>query len=478
MKYCTNCGEQLTDEQSFCTECGEKQGDSRIVNQPVRQTEPAQYSEPPKAPREPMTRKTKIGMAVAAVIVIGLISAHFIVTSMIDPMKQVQAMDRAITDKNADAFFENVSVDKEALLHKEEFLSYIESSDWEYVRSQMINAIENDAQKTAFDHKITGAYGDQLFVMKKVAVVPKLYHTYEIKTIPNQITVATNYSPSNFSIDDLAVDVEKGKENGTVVKAYPGVYELAGKASSDYGDLAATETLEVTSVGGAKEEMAAEFPVETYNFQTDHSDAVLFINGKSTKQKLSSLDSIGPFPEGETVTFFAEWKDKEGKTHQTRTFDNAQIASGSVDLTFESEEEDIVTAAAPEGEEDFFVKEEVGNFVLAFRDAYERALNTIDYQVISSYLRSGSKAEDDLKEYIGDLKDEGFSYNFTENTILSAKPYKGNSYLVTTNEKFIFTNHEGDQTHYDRYKDYVVEVSGDEFQISRIDINETDRDDL
>jgi hypothetical protein len=89
-----------------------------------------------------------------------------------------------------------------------------------------------------------------------------------------------------------------------------------------------------------------------------------------------------------------------------------------------------------------------------FRNSYEQALNTQDYILISIYLLSGSLAEEELVEYIEDLQDKNYSYAFKDNMILNSQKAEEVIIKMTSNENYIFINHLGEQTTYNR--DYGV----------------------
>ena len=116
--------------------------------------------------------------------------------------------------------------------------------------------------------------------------------------------------------------------------------------------------------------------------------------------------------------------------------------------------------------------------MLDFRLAYEEALNSRDYSIVAPFLLKQSPADKELKKYIGDLQDKGYSYEFTDNTITDIEDMGDNTFTVSTNEIFIFTNHLNEQTHYDREKTYTVIKNEDGFKITKISIKDTDRNDL
>ncbi|WP_079478066.1 TcaA NTF2-like domain-containing protein [Halobacillus salinus] len=466
MNYCTSCGEKLSDQQAFCTSCGKKR-DSEPTEQVTMQ---AKQVAPTK---KPMSKKAKLSWTIGGAVAGVLIIAHFIISASIDPMKQVQAMDSAMTDRDADSFFENVQLDESALLHKEEFMGHIEDQGWESVRNQMTDVIKQDAGSD-FDVTITGVNGAEIFILKKESIVPKLYHTYKVEAKPESVEVTANLGPATLSVDDRNEKIENAEEDQVMLQMYPGIYELSGKTSTPFGEFAVKKDVEIYAAGDDMHYLSLDFPESTYGFDTNQPDATLFINGESTEKTLSEFDELGPFPEEEEVVMYAEWTTEDGKTLQSEPFTQFDRTFFST-YSFHFEETTAVKEASVPTD---VSSDPVEQHVLDFRNAYEKALNTIDYGKIAPYLLEGSQAEEDLSEYIGDLEDEGYNYDFTDNRILSVESIGDDAYLVRTNEKFIFTNHRNDETFYDREKDYYVRKLSDSYKIYQIDISETDRNNL
>lgn len=468
MNFCTSCGQKLSDQQAFCTACGAEQ-------QPKEKSVPKQTAvSNNQTPKKPMSQKARLTWVISASVVGVLVVAHFIVSSMIDPMKQVQAMDRAMVEGNEESFFEHVQLDESALIHKDEFMSYIDYVGWDSARDQMTDVINGDVD-SEFDSIIYGGSGSELFVMKKESIVPLLYHTYEIEAMPKEIQVSTNYGPSTLAIDGETFEFEGIEEDKSLVYSYPGIYELTGEASSEFGSLAALETIEVDSLGKEPHSVSLDFPGETADFSTNQPEAELFVNGESTGKSLSEFDTLGPFSDEEEVVMHAEWTSESGETLQTEPFTQFDWSYGGFAFDFP---ESTKSAPATPVDTSSTDGQDVQQHVLDFRTAYEAALNAIDYGKIAPYLLNGSQAEEDLSEYIGDLKNEGFYYDFTNNQILSAESTGDSTYRIRTREQFIFTNHQGDETFYDREKTYLVRESEGALKIYQIEISDTDRSDL
>src|SRR5699024_3302341 len=103
-------------------------------------------------------------------IVIGilLIGTHNWLLSYFDPVKVVQEMDRAITDNDEDLFIKHLSLNKDAIIDKEEFFEYVKADEWKSLKSRMLTYFEVDAKKSkGFNHIIESEYYDEPFFVIK-----------------------------------------------------------------------------------------------------------------------------------------------------------------------------------------------------------------------------------------------------------------------------------------------------------------------
>ena len=468
MSFCTECGKKLSENSPFCTECGSPQGQKKQSEGSVEVT---------KVPKKPLSRKKKTGLIISVALVVCLISAHFIITSIIDPMNQVQAMDRAISEGETEAFFNEIHLDQSALIHKEDYFQYIKENGWEDLRYQLAAMAESDE---AFDTTVRDGNGNKVFVVKKNALVPGLYYTYDIDAIPSRIIVSSNIEKATITIDKQSIVAKKADEEITFGKIYPGQFDIVGEASNSFGKFTQEEKVDVKTQSDETISFPIEFNGAFHSFYTNIPESTLFINGKSTKKTLSEFDQLGPIPADQDVKLHAEWKDPEGKTHKTESITQADDIWGNLNFEFEVEEDAVVasTTDKPEDEKVMEDSESVEAHVLNFRLAYEEALNSKDYSIIAPFLLKQSSADKELKKYIGDLEDKGYSYEFTENKITDTEDMGENRFTVSTNEIFIFTNHLNEQIHYDREKTYTVIKNEDGFKITEINIKDTDRNDL
>lgn len=113
--------------------------------------------------------------------------------------------------------------------------------------------------------------------------------------------------------------------------------------------------------------------------------------------------------------------------------------------------------------------------ILGFRHNYETAVNEGNYSYVQEYILPQSQAEQELSEFVGDMSGKNYHYNFIRTEIVGVQLIDGGA-LVDTFEIFDFTDDQGKETHYERFKTYVMEVdSSGVILISAIKISDTDK---
>ncbi|MEL3970796.1 hypothetical protein AAEO50_00750 [Rossellomorea oryzaecorticis] len=457
MSYCTECGNALKNDPDFCEGCGAKR--ERNVTQKERIVE-----------KRPMSKKTKVSLFVVGFLVAGLTGTHMILSSIYDPLKDIQSMNNAMLNNSEEGFLEYITFVEDALLDKKQYFSYVSKMDWEDMREQLVSITEIESSADAM---VKDRYGNDVFKVKRDKVLG-LYDTYEIEAIPNQVFFTTNMQPATFEIGNRKISVDGSKEPVKLSDAYPGTYNVKAEASNLFGDFTLAEEIEVKSSEDHQSTYQMKFEGNAYGIDTNHPEAILYVNGKNTNSKLEEFEYLGPFPVNQEVTMFAEIETPDGKKVKSEPITQDQVSWGGLSFMFDDEEEVNETKT----EEASLFAEEAARYVLDFRDAYEQALNDRDYSLISSYMKPGSLAEEELIDYIGDLQDKEYSYEFTENTIVETKEIDVEVFEVTTKEKFTFTNHLNEQTTYDREKIYTVIQTGFTYTIETIEINDTERNEI
>ncbi|MFC2949373.1 TcaA NTF2-like domain-containing protein [Virgibacillus sediminis] len=508
MSYCTECGSALSPELGYCTECGAKRGAAEPADRKQagsREQRPRPVHRQP--PRRPMAKRQKILLAAVAGLVLLLFGTHQFLSYYFDPVRDLKAMDRAVSAGNVEEFLSFIEFDEGALLDEESYFSYIKGQEWDQVREQYLALLEEQEEAASpFDETLPSSMGEQLFVVQKKPVVFGLYTSYSLKAVPGWVTVQASMDDTEVHVGEHTQTLQKdGEEEITV---YPGKYPVSGRAENEFGVFTYEDTVEVAA--GSVVTLPISFDSVTYSLETNKPEATLFIDGEDTGKSLEAVGEIGPVPEDQELELHAEWTDPEGETLQVKAesgwensysfhFEEADTAEDQtafldVDVSelegeAQSPEEepepaeddtpaDLETEEEEEGETAQMELQSVdaGDIVLVFRDSYENALNQKSFGFIEPYIQSGSQAHSDLQTYIADLADTDYHYEFTSNDILGVEEVDGETVEVTTSERFTFTNDEQEVVDYDRQKVYTLSREDGTYRISDIEYLETNRD--
>ena len=463
MKYCIQCGHELKENEAFCTECGTNQNSAASTSTPVESEKRAANS----APKKPMSKKNKWLLGIAAGFVVVLIGAHLFLSSYFDPMKNFQAMDQAILDDDVEAFVDQINFDDSALLDEASYFEYIKDYEWGTIKEQYVDLLEQD--NSPLSKSIYSNNGEKLFDVRQEKKL-LIFNTYSFQAEPVTLKVATNVADTNVTINETELKLEDSKSTETV-SIYPGIYAVAAEAENHFGSFTSETELEVTA--SEEREFMIEFEANEYAFSTDEEKAQLFVNGEGTGLTFAELEKIGPVPYDAEFELHAELEKADGKVVKTDVMTVDDVGWYGFDFNFDEEDASGSETASSDTDVDV---DSIGDIVLDFRDAYESALNNKDFSLIAPYLEKGSTAYEELEEYVGDLEDTAYHYDFTSNEIVDVDELAGDEVIVTTNEVFTFTNHLDDKIDYDRTKEYVLVKSGEAYKIKEIDYVETNRD--
>ncbi len=485
-EFCVSCGTALASTSDFCEQCGT----AKVVKEPPLKTVSPQVEESKteqtvstnqvhekeaqqvtsQQPKKRMARWKKILLFLLLFIIVLAIGTYKYLENHYDPMNVVVQMDEAITANDADAFMKHIKIDKDAVFDKDAYFAYIKEEWDDALKNNYVSLIEEDkASANPLQKELLGRYDDPVFYVKNEKILFGLFNGYTLQTIPVEVTAITNLQDTEIKVLEDKFGLKEVSEEEVVGMFHPGTYEIEASAKTEYGDIAEKVTFEIYSDATF---MDVDLPVETYTIDVNHDfqDAILYVDGKSTKEKVSDIDELGPVPVNSKITVFAEWKDGDDKVHRSRVINLGQEQSAYLYLEFDERialEEDSLDEDA---EDEQF---EVAEFILDFRDSYEDAVNHTDYSYIESYMKQGSKEEKDLIEFVDDMKKADYYYDFKDNTVTSVKKKDKQNFEAKTKEQFRFYDADGIIYDYDRVKTYYVEVIEDEYKIKEVKYNDT-----
>ncbi|MGR9048719.1 TcaA NTF2-like domain-containing protein [Halobacillus faecis] len=464
MKYCTQCGNELPLKTKFCTNCGKTLEGKRVPYGSIS------------------NRRKVMGILVSVAIVLFL--THLWVENIIDPYKRIEKLDDRMMADDAHGFFEHVSLEKDGIVNKEEYLQYIREGDWDFVIDQIIQVIEHSDKDSEV---VMGWDGREVLKVEKRKWLLGFYETYNIQGIHKNLHLKTNVAPLSITINDgKEMNISEEDEYRDIAVVYPGSHTIRWKGENEFGEFVDEEEMSVSLFEGGSPEVKMEVDLDTFTLKSNQMDAALFYNGEDTGYLLKDFAELGPFPSESSSILHAEIQDAEGNVLRTEAIQPEQLSSDSMSFIFEVEKsdeekelenaeekpiEEIDLNDVPEEE----LIDQAEQHVLHFREDYEKALNTEDFTLVAFYLGEGSEAAIELEEYMEDVRGNGYHFDFQENVIDDSQKVRDDLYKVTTRETFTFTDQGGMDTDYERYKEYVIYFSSHGFKIVEIHINDTKR---
>lgn len=521
MGFCTECGSELAENALFCIECGNKvlqQKDelnaevadesesvgvsteelavkAEVVDKSAAKTSAHVASEEQAAAedkdtktlgKEPAVQQSaseqedprikqiksspwkKILIGIIVIIILALFGVHKWLESYFDPMNDLVAMDEAVTNKDLKGFMSYIEFDEKALLDEDSYFELIEESEWkEVIRGQYFEIIEAIKESgNVLNNEILDRYNGLLYTVERKDILFGLYHQVSLVAVPFDLKANSNLSKTEVTIHDETFALEEDEE-GIFAKAYPGEYNVEAKSKQKYATFEFEELMTVES--SAYNVIDIEFESLTFDVYASYGyeDAIVFIDGESTEKKISELDELGPFSADSNMSIYAILKDKGDYDIMSNIINSKDETSSSLHFSFNDKNK-----VASDKLDD----QEVGQFILQFRDAYENAVNYVDYEYIKDFVKKDSAADKELKKFVKDMEDGYYHYEFTENTVLSAKEKDDNKYEVKTNEKFEFRDEDFKWYDYDREKLYHVERNEDQLQVTKIEYKDTKKD--
>lgn len=460
-RFCTECGSSIKEEEQFCPSCGAK----FISTPPVEIQQSSVVTRVNPKQSQPVWKKVVYSLLILIVAI--CVGGHFFIKSITSPEKSIQPIYNALLNNDEKTLFEKITVPKKVDYDAQSYIAYINDQDMNLflqTLTQNASSVHNDGITRIIEH----GDGSELLRLKADKF---LYFYPVVKVIPSSsdVTLVTDLKDATFSFNkkDFPLDGDSIK----IGSFLPGNYPVTATSKGQFVPHSADWSVSVNTVKDSNEISLMKIDTMIV-LDGEEPDSIVHVNGLSTKKTIAELKSIGPVF-GETK--FDLHVEKKTPTGEVAT-SHLEVSTGGSESYFSfpsnlSFEEKTSTEIAEEN----FDKQGLENFVLGFRDSYSQALTEQNFGLISPYLAPDSVAYKELVDFIGDLGDDYYHYDFTLNEVTETEVFE-NEAFVSMYEEFTFTNHKDDVTHYERDKKYNILLSDDgDFRIHNIDIIDTKR---
>ncbi|MDE3840204.1 hypothetical protein C0966_12690 [Bacillus methanolicus] len=443
MKYCKNCGEKLSANQTFCTNCG-TQFDSREIaaNRTMQKRE-----------RQQLSAKMKATIVSVIVILAVLAGSHLYFSAQSKPIKTVEKFEQAVRNKDAKALADIMNNGQNKLtVSDKEAASYINYLTKENDFKEISKELKRQAYSIEGYKKlepIQDIYGNKLIKLKKLSKKQWLfYDQYGIEFFPIQLNVSSNLENTEIWLNGKKVKKLKESElSEKIGYIFPGEQKIKSVFNGEYAKLTAEDTLDFADSEENVLDVYMELDGASIVVYSNDENAVLFVNGKSTGKKIADIDSFGPVPTDGTIKLHAE-RTINGKTEKTEEFEVTD--DSSIDFIFEEPETEAASAEADiQGYMDAIGEEQIESFMYDHFVTQVNAFNNRDFDVAKETLDPNGKSYIENRKYIKYLEEKGITEEFHDMELIDYEPVDG-GFNVTTEESY--TIYYGDGT--SKYKEF------------------------
>ncbi len=458
MKFCKNCGDQLSSEAEFCTSCGERTlvSNELMVNKKHRTTDLEE------TPRLPMKLWKKISLFSVITLIILLIGTHLFMKNMYDPQKKIEAMNLAFHNQDEKAFFEQFHLQDDASGNARHFYSAVKARGWNDLR----NDLAKEAMIVTDNRKNSSAVtieNPSISVASKT-VVPGLYKEVTFTILPTEVSLKIPYKGTKLMFDGKEFNSKEDDEQVLLGSYIPGEYEWSYTAPGPFMPLLGKGKHIVKADENNQQNATLDWEATTIRIDSNVRDAIVFIDGKSTKKTVKELSKLYPSQINENVKVHAVTNDNKGTEISS---DTATLSKKTVYLTFKHVEEE----RKAKQKQNLAVEQanEIRQLFKNFRNDYENAIDYIDFDYIEDYFPEGSEIRRDYAKFVIDHRNIlDYHYDFLLNDITSVSQVSEDTFELYSFETFNFYSYEDGDLHYERKKKYVFKKAGNQFYITAI----------
>ena len=467
MKKCSNCGEERKGSEKFCVGCG-----TPFMDATEGQKRSDSGDKKAQSTISPKRKKGRIAVLISvAVIVIGLVGTHLFLQSKYDVSNKLVEMNQSYISGEKSQFLSYFEVPEKTAKNAAGFYLFVEEEGWEDIRNNMKSEADR-LNEEGLSNIILDSEGNKLISVIEKPVIFGLYKEVSFLLHPTAVEIEIPFDGAIITMEDKTAKGDKGEivELGDFL---PGQYQWKATVASKYGEIAQKGSVSVAGDSKNRSTFSPDIEAGVVKITSDVPEAILWVNGESTKKTVAELKSIGPVPIDGTVEVTAETENDKGEKLKGEPM---TVQTEAVHIKFAHIQEKVAAERTKKLEAQKLqqLKEEHEYSVTAlvddFRYSFESALNSADFSYIADYFPTGSQIQED---YLADINrhyamDNYYYYDFQSNTITGFDVIDENTFLVTTAEMFYFDSSE-DRLKYNKTKAYTVKYQNSQYYIHEID---------
>ncbi|EEL50592.1 zinc ribbon domain-containing protein [Bacillus mycoides] len=431
MKSCKICGMPLKEDEPVCGHCRANQEQQDKVKK-ISVSIPFEKILNNLKWR-PLSKKEKIYFYTSLIFIAVIFGVHLFISSLFSPMAVVEEFEKAILDKDAKHLVSIINRGQKTYsISEKEAASYIsyltKENNFKTIDNQLkMQANELDNSQEFVPTPTTDKHGNQLVMLNKDYKKKWLfYDQYYLEFYPFSLTVSSNLPNTEVFVNDKkATKIKEAKKPMSVGFVFPGEYRFKGTFKSEYGDITKEENINLTVGNGNSFSVYLQLDGQYVSISSNHDDAILFVNGKSTGLKVNETESFGPVKTDGSIKLHAE-RNVNGKTIKT---DVIPVTDKSrIDLAFEEEDDYIATSTDTKFDE-------VAQFMNDFYISGVQAINSRNISVVEAYHDPSGTSLGEAKEYLKSIEKRGITEEFISMSLIDLQEVEG-GYKVTTQDDY------------------------------------------
>jgi len=411
LKFCTKCGNEITNEKLFCSYCGNDLREETTTD--IKSIE--DNNSPTITPVETSTSNTKISknsklvIVLIAVLIISLIVIIKIGNSLSDPSKLVTRFEKDVASNNASDLATiiysdepNLKVDSKSIAP---LLSYFKSTP-AYL-SEVMRNLKDDALSPK-DIKNLSTKSRNTLTLAKDGKNFLIFPKYKINIKPSSVKITSTIKDVTYSINNIQIGksdtANPTKEFGPYI---PGNYSILANYTGKYVTLNKSYPVDLVSANNDMTELSVFDDMNYLNITSDNPDAEIYVNGKDTNVRVKDATQFGPIESSSKI--YATYIEN-GRTLKSEEY---TVATGDTELYlgFENATNDLND-----------VQTQLKDLLSNYASYFVMAVNTNNISLIDPYVTSGSnlyKAQQSFipTTYSNGIKEEILSTNITKYNI-------------------------------------------------------------
>ena len=435
MKFCTKCGKEVKEGQTFCTSCGNDLTKDNMDNtKPIETIDPikeniAPNTTPSTTPNFKLTKRSKIVIAVVAVLILIIVGIVQVGNYLSDPKKLEARFQNDIATNNSSDLASIMECSDTRLIVDSKniapLLSYFKSHPSYY--DEVIQNLNNDVLSPKNrNNTLTSNTLTLTNIGKRFLIFPN----YKISIKPAFVDITTPVKDVTFSINNAQIgksDTDKSaKEFGPYI---PGDYNIVANYKGKYVSLNKSYPVDLVAVVNGIEKLSVFDDMNYLNITSDFPDAKLFVNGKDVNVAVKDATNFGPV-DSSTKIYAVHIID--GKTLKSEEY---SVTNGetNVNISFQDASNALNN-----------VQSQLDDLLGYYTSYFTEAINTNNFSLIEPYITYGSELYKQQQSYIPSTYAAGIYENAVSAKITDYSiSDDSKSGSITTSEVYTIMNKDG-----------------------------------